>query len=194
MSIDFTILSSEGYFGNLVIREKNILVILVISLPPHEIEEYANLMDKNHNSFEMKVDRMAGCIVLTTGCGALRDFYNINTGVWITLVYMGLRNFGIKKIRSKTKNMVIPVYDPPMRFEIDRNVNHGALFHELRELVRQLSYRHNSNNFSIYYERLLRHVDINSGFLVRGYIDISLRYNTTCFCRICLTNNFISSY
>jgi len=76
---------------------------------------------------------------------------------------MGVRNFGIKKIRLKTKKkMVIPVYDPPMRFEIDRDVNHGALFHGLRELVHQLSYRHNSNNFSIYYERLLRPVDINS--------------------------------
>jgi len=63
----------------------------------NEIEEYANLMDKNNNSFEMKVIRMAGCIVLTTDYGALRDFYNISTGVWITLIYMGVGNFGIKK-------------------------------------------------------------------------------------------------
>jgi hypothetical protein len=47
----------------------------------NEIDDYVILMDNNHNSFEIKVDRMGGCIVLTTGCGALRDFYNISTGV-----------------------------------------------------------------------------------------------------------------
>jgi len=67
---------------------------------------------------------MAECIVLTTGCGALCDFYNISTGVWITLIYMGAENFGIKKIRSKNKKkMVLLVYNPPMRFEIDRDIN-----------------------------------------------------------------------
>jgi len=90
----------------------------------NNIEEYVNLMDKNRNSFEIKVDKMAECIVLTTGCGALCDFYNISTGVWITLIYMGAENFGIKKIRSKNKKkMVLLVYNPPMRFEIDRDIN-----------------------------------------------------------------------
>jgi hypothetical protein len=108
---------------------------------------------------------------------------------------MGFGKFHIKKIKSKTtKKMVIPIYDPPMIFEIDRNVNHGALFHSLSESVHQLSYRHNSNNFRIYYEKLLHHVDVDSEFLVRDYIDISFKYHTTYFCRICLPNNFISSY
>jgi len=152
-------------------------------------------MDRNRDSFEIKVDKMAECIVLTIGCGALRDFYNINTGVWITLIYMGAGNFGLKKIRSKNKKkMVIPIYDPPMRFEIDRDVNHGVLFDGILDSVYQLSYRHNPNNFSIYYERFLRQVDINSGFLVRDYIHISFRYNIICFCRICLTNDIICSY
>jgi len=71
-----------------------------------EIEEYANLMDKNCNSFEIRVDKMAECIVLTTGIGALRDFYGLNTGVWITLIYVGGGNFGIKRIRSKNKKKI----------------------------------------------------------------------------------------
>lgn len=125
----------------------------------NEIDDYAILMDNNHNSFEIKVDRMGGCIVLTTGCGALRDFYNISTGLWITLLYMGFGKFHIKKIKSKTtKKMVIPIYDPLMRFENNRNVNHGALFHSLSESVHQLLYRQNSNNFHIYCEKLLHHI------------------------------------
>jgi len=112
---------------------------------------------------------MVECIVLTTGCGALRDFYNINTGVWITLIYVGGGNFGIKKIRSKNKKkIVIPICEPAMRFEIDRDVNHGVIFNGILDSVYQLSYRHNPNNFTIYYEKLLRQVDINSGFLVRS--------------------------
>ena len=96
------------------------------------------------------------------------DVYNINTGVWITLIYVGGGNFGIKKIRSKNKKkMVIPICEPPMRFEIDRDVNHGVILDGILDSVYQLSYRHNPCNFSIYYERLLRQVDITSGYLVR---------------------------
>jgi len=142
-----------------------------------EIEEYANLMDKNRNSFEIRVDKMAECIVLTTRCGALRDFYGINTGVWITLIYVGGGNFGIKRIKSK-KKIVFPICEPAMRFEIDRDVDHGVIFDGIVDSVYQLSYRHNTDNFTIYYERLLRQIDINSGFLVRSYINFTFRCNT----------------
>jgi hypothetical protein len=161
----------------------------------HEIDDYVILMDNNQNSFEVKVDRMAGCVILTTGCGALRDFYKITTGVWITLVYMGLGKFCITKIKSKTKReIVIPVYDPPMKFVIDKNVDHGALFHGLCESVHQLSYQHNPNNVNICYEKFLHHFDIDSGFLVTNYIHITFKYNITYFCKICLANNFVFSY
>jgi len=160
-----------------------------------DIDEYANLMDRYRNSFELKVDKMAKCIVLTTGCGALRDFYNISSGVWMTLIYVGGGNFWIKKIRSKNKKkMVIPVCEPPMRFEIDRDVSHGVIFDGIVDSVYRLSYRHNPSNFSIYYERLLRQVDIASRYLVRDYIDFCFGFNNVCLCRLCLINDIIYWY
>jgi len=108
---------------------------------------------------------------------------------------VGGGNFGIKKIRSKNKKkIVIPICEPAMRFEIDRDVNHGVIFNGIVDLVYQLSYQHNPNNFTIYYEKLLRQVDINSGFLVRSFISFSFRYNVICLSRMCLTNDIICSY
>lgn len=104
-----------------------VLLQAVVMLPTmfgndfgYEIGRYATLVDPNHNEFEVLVEKSEGRIYLTKGWGALRDFYDINLGSWVTVVYVGLGKFGMN-IKDRFGNLIrYPSFVPPMKFNIDR--------------------------------------------------------------------------
>jgi len=79
-----------------------------------QINRDAVLVDKNHNEFDVNVERTNGNIYFTKGWGALRDFYDITFGAWITVVFLGLGRFEIKKIKCRVKRKInFPTFVPP---------------------------------------------------------------------------------
>jgi len=62
-----------------------------------QINRYVVLVDKNHNEFDVAVERINGNIYFTRGWAALRDFYQITFGAWVIVVFLGLGRFQIKK-------------------------------------------------------------------------------------------------
>jgi len=55
-----------------------------------EITRYATLIDTRENHFEILLEKINGEIFFPKGWKALRDFYGIRLGAWITLVFAGL--------------------------------------------------------------------------------------------------------
>ncbi|AET04150.1 transmembrane protein, putative [Medicago truncatula] len=68
----------------------------MVVLPTHdfgdELGRYAMLVDCNYNEFEVLVERNNGRIYPTTGWHALKDFFNVPVGSWVSMVYVG---FGV---------------------------------------------------------------------------------------------------
>jgi hypothetical protein len=54
-----------------------------------QINQYAILVDPKQNRFEVLVERNNQGIYLTKGCNALCDFYKVQFGSWVTIVFMG---------------------------------------------------------------------------------------------------------
>lgn len=67
----------------------------MVVLPTHdfgdELGRYAMLVDCNYNEFEVLVERNNGRIYPTTGWHALKDFFNVPVGSWVSMVYVGCR-------------------------------------------------------------------------------------------------------
>lgn len=61
-----------------------------------------------------------GICFSTKGWKALRDFYGIRLGAWVTLVFVGMRQFAITLKARFGKNVKCPVFNLPMQFVIDK--------------------------------------------------------------------------
>jgi len=132
------------------------------------IDHYATLVDTNGNEFEVKVEKIGGCIFLTTEIEVVRDFYDISLGAWLIVVFKGFGRFNIKKMVSRIKkNILFPLFDPLMRFAVDMNIGPAAIFNGFSASIDKLSYQHDKDNFNISYAKHLTDSDIKSGFLAR---------------------------
>jgi len=156
-----------------------------------QIDHYATLVDTNNNEFEVKVERLCGCIFLTKGFAALRDFYDISLGAWMTLVFVGFGRFCLKKLISRIKKKIyFPLFDPPMKFDVEKTVHPEAFFNGFPLSIQQLSYRHDLNNFNISYENHLSASDINSRLLYNICVS---NFLLSYYCRCCHTLDFVST-
>jgi hypothetical protein len=54
-----------------------------------QLGRYATLVDQKHNQFEVLVERNNATVFFTKGWNALRDFYKLKLGAWVTLVFRG---------------------------------------------------------------------------------------------------------
>lgn len=69
-----------------------------------QINRYVVLVDKNHNEFDVRIERINRTIFFTRGWAVLRDFYEITFGAWAAVLFLGLGRFQIKKIKCRVKN------------------------------------------------------------------------------------------
>lgn len=81
----------------------------------NQIGRYATLVDPNSNEFQVLVERPNGCIYLAKGWHALRDFYNLSLGGWVTIVFLGQGRFKIRIKDRFGKSVRIPAFNSPMR-------------------------------------------------------------------------------
>lgn len=88
-----------------------------------QINRYVVLVDKNHNEFDVRIERINRTIFFTRGWAVLRDFYEITFGAWVTVVFLGLGRFQIKKIKCRVKRKInFPTFVTPIRFSMVRIV------------------------------------------------------------------------
>lgn len=87
-----------------------------------QIGHYANLVDSKNNEFEVLVERFNGNIYLTTGWHALKDFYGVCLGSWVTMVFVGMDKYVIHLKDRFRRNMSIPRFTPPMIFKLEKQV------------------------------------------------------------------------
>jgi len=126
-----------------------------------EVDRYATLVDRNQNEFEVLVERDNHGIYLTKGWLALRDFYKVSLGAWVTLVFRGNGRFDIRLRDRFGRKMRCPSFDPPMKFVIEKNV---APINHMN--VVSLPFVHDEYNFVNSYEKRLTSEEIVSGYLV----------------------------
>jgi len=131
-----------------------------------QLYQYVTLVDPNHNEFEVLVERYNGGMYLTKGWSALRDFYNICFGAWVTMVFVRPGKFGINLKDRFGKLKRYPKFTPPMKFVIEKQV---LPFHQLEMIL--VPFVHNDVNFEHKCEKRLTQDDVDSGFLV---IDVLL--------------------
>ncbi len=77
-----------------------------------QIGRYAILTDPKSNKFEVLVNKVNISFFLTKGWKAIRDFYGIGLGAWITLVFVGDGQFDIRLTDRFHKSITFPVFDP----------------------------------------------------------------------------------
>jgi len=87
-----------------------------------QIGRYANLVDSKNNEFEVLVERFNGNIYLTTGWHALKDFYDVCLGFWMTMVFVSMDKFVIHLKDRFRRNMSIPRFTPLMIFKLEKQV------------------------------------------------------------------------
>jgi len=124
---------------------------------------YATLVDRNLNKFEVLVERMHGGIYLTKGWHALRDFYRVTLGGWVTMILVGDGRFKIRIMDRFGKKMRCPAFIPPIEFKIDRSYVPRSLIHDV-----PLPFAHDLTNFQYNYKKWLTAGEILDGTMV-GY-------------------------
>jgi len=55
----------------------------------NQVQRFATLIDTKSNQFEVLAERMNDFVFFSKGWKALRDFYGISLGVWVSLVFVG---------------------------------------------------------------------------------------------------------
>jgi hypothetical protein len=78
-------------------------------------------VDPNNNLFKVLVERNNQGIYLTRGWHAMRDFYKLHLGAWITIVWMGNGRFDIRVKNRFGKRVRYPTFTPPMEFKVERS-------------------------------------------------------------------------
>lgn len=132
-----------------------------------ELGRYATFVDRNYNEFEVLVERNNGRIYLTTGWHALKDFFNVRLGSWVSMVYVGRGKFGIYLQDRFGGKIATPKFNPPMKFELERQM---LPFHEFDVLPSPFA--HDNFNFEFSYAKRLTTDDYESGSVVS--VDFAL--------------------
>ena len=70
-----------------------------------QIHQYITLIDPNNNRFEVLVERNNQGIYLTKGWHAIRDFYKVQFGSWITIIFKGDSSFDVR-IKNRFLNTI----------------------------------------------------------------------------------------
>jgi len=131
-----------------------------------QIGRYATLTDPKSNKFEVLVDRVNKAFFLTKGWKAIRDFYGIGLGAWLTLVFVGNRQFDILLTDRFHKSIVCLVFDPPMHFLFDKSNLQATFDDHLPPITSLLAYRHNITDMFLDFQKKLSEYDVTKGFLV----------------------------
>jgi len=124
-----------------------------------QINQYAIFEDPKGNEFEVLVERNNQGIYLTRGWHAIRDFYNIHFGAWVTIVFVGAGRFNIRVSNRFGKRILHPTFNPPMRFKVHRD----AIPVTLDQVVPK-PFVHNEMNFQVTYEKRLCAGELDTGF------------------------------
>ncbi|KEH41262.1 hypothetical protein MTR_1g047540 [Medicago truncatula] len=128
-------------------------VVLLPSMFCHDfgdqLDRLATLVDGNGNEFEVYVEKHKSGVYLTRGWHALRDFYKLTLGSWISMVWQKIRN---------------PVFTPSMKFMIDRS----WLPFQMMDAV-PTPYAQDEMSFQFSYEKRLTSDEIKSGWLVLAF-------------------------
>ena len=85
-----------------------------------QIGRFTTLTDPKSNHFEVLVERINGHFFLTKGWKAIRDFYGIGLGAWVTLIFVVVGRFDMVLNDRFHKTIKYPVFDPPMHFLFDK--------------------------------------------------------------------------
>jgi len=85
-----------------------------------QIGRFATLTDPKANQFEVLVERINGHFFLTKGWKAIREFYGIGLGAWVTLICVVVERFDMVLRDRFHKTINYPVFYPPMHFLIDK--------------------------------------------------------------------------
>lgn len=106
-------------------------------------------------------------VVFTNGWYSLRDFYDLEFGGWVTLVFVGRSQFGINVKDRLGMGVNYPNHDPLMRFIVYRDVVPLPLFDEISTSANIQAYQHEMRSFRFsYIKKLTRYYDVTTGFLV----------------------------
>jgi hypothetical protein len=140
----------------------------------NQLQQYATLVDQNNNQFEVLVERNNQGIYLTRGWHAIRDFYKLQLGAWITIVWMGNGRFDIRVKNRFGKRVRCPTFTPPMEFKVERNVVPVVV-----DWFVPRPFSHDGYNFQLTYEKKLGCEDVMSGYLV-WFIAFTYFFNRIC--------------
>lgn len=149
---------------------------MIIELPQKN-NQYATLVDPKNNQFEVLVERNNQGIYLTKGWHALRDFYKLNLGAWITIVWMGNGRFDIRVKNRFGKRVRYPTFTPPMEFRVEHNPAPVVV-----DWFVPRPFMHDEFNFQLTYEKKLGYEDIAFGCLELaefGFAHMALDRETT---------------
>ena len=122
------------------------------------------MVDTNFNHFEILVERINGNLYLTTGFNVIRDFYDIRMGGWVLMVFSGLSQFGINVINRVGLIVTPPIFNPVMRFEIEKPSAPEFVYQNVPITTEILTFRHNERNFQLNFQWKLTKYDVTSAY------------------------------
>jgi len=93
------------------------------------------------------VERINGNLYLTTGFNAIRDFYDIRMGGWVLMVFSSRSQFGINVINRVGLIVTPPIFNPVMRFEIEKPSAPEFVYQNVPITTEILTFCHNERNF-----------------------------------------------
>jgi len=140
-----------------------------------QIGRFATLTDPKAHQFEVLVESINGDFFLTKRWKAIRDFYGIGLGAWVTLVFVDEGRFYMMLSDRFHKTIKYPVFDPPMHFLIDRTNVQTTFNHHLPPITSLLSYRHNISYMFIDFQKKLSEYDVTKDFF--GMIHFSYKHD-----------------
>ena len=163
-----------------------------------QIGRFATLTDPKAHQFEVLVESINGDFFLTKRWKAIRDFYGIGLGAWVTLVFVDEGRFYMMLSDRFHKTIKYPVFDPPMHFLIDRTNVQTTFNHHLPPITSLLSYRHNISDMFIDFKKNISEYDVTKGFLASYTFRMPLNFVLLfhfvdincmgfCFCRFLFT-------
>jgi hypothetical protein len=106
-----------------------------------KIDRYAMLVDSKNNEFEVMVERNNGAIFLTKGWHAMRDFYGVVPGAWVTIVFVGNGKFAITLKDRFGRTMPSPKFTPAVKFEVEKQVLPFHVFNVVQYRVKHIEER-----------------------------------------------------
>jgi hypothetical protein len=123
-------------------------------------------VDSNYNGFDVLVERNNGnYIYLTTGWHALKDFYGVSLGSWVTMMFVGDSKFGIHLKDRFGRKISTPKFTPTMKFQIEKL---ATPFHNFDVLPSP--FVHDELNFEFSYEKRLSGDEHAGGIVVSFFV------------------------